>query len=954
MEFNHQTVEEKWRDKWVANETYKVSNDANGKPKFYVLDMFPYPSGAGLHVGHPLGYIASDIFARYKRLEGYNVLHPMGFDAFGLPAEEYALQTGIHPAQSTNTNIVQYRAQLANLGFSFDWSREVVTCEPKYYKWTQWIFTQLYANYFDQKTNKAETIASLEETFSKEGNKNTKAATTYTELLDAATWNGMSPIEKQEVLSQYRLAFRQVGYVNWCEALGTVLANDQIIDGVSERGGHPIERKAMTQWYLRITAYADRLLYGLDNLDWSDALKAMQSNWIGRSEGASVFFEVEDSDEKIEVFTTRPDTIFGATYVVLAPEHELVNKLTTADKKAPVKDYVDMVKSRTEIDRMAEKKVSGEFIGAYAINPFTKKKMPIWIGEYVLAGYGTGAIMAVPSDDERDHTFATKFGLEIVDVIDKSEYPNASMSDKVGTMINSDFLNGMEVKEAITEICQRVEKENIGQAKVNYKMRDANFGRQRYWGEPFPVKYSKDGLVSMLPLEALPLTLPDTSDFKPGKDGKSPLSRIESFVNTADGSTRETDTMPAVAGSSWYFLRYMDPHNDEAFAGKEALDYWQDVDLYVGGAEHAVSHLLYSRFWHKFLFDKGFVPTDEPFKKLINQGMIQGTIESIYLLREKKEGEYHFICAGMIDKLGIDDAIPLPVHVSFVNEYGSKQSHLNIEGLKEFIKWRPVYQNARFECGNGTLYNGEWITKNGATDSLLMTKSEVGKMSKRYYNVINPDEVIGEHGADVFRMYEMFLGPIEQSKPWDTNSISGVSKFLKKFWSMFFIEEKLQISEEAPNKDELKILHGTIKKIHHDIERFSFNTCVSAFMECVNNLRKLNCNKKAILEPLTILLAPFAPFITEELWEMMGNTSSIHQATYPRHNEKHLAEDSITYPISINGKKRALQEFPAGTSKDVLEKVALEIEEIKKWTEGKEVKKIIVVPNKMINIVVAG
>ncbi len=955
MEFNHQAVEEKWRDNWVANETYKVSNDAEGKPKFYVLDMFPYPSGAGLHVGHPLGYIASDIFARYKRLQGFNVLHPMGFDAFGLPAEEYALQTGIHPAQSTNENIVQYRAQLSNLGFSFDWSREVITCEPEYYKWTQWIFTQLFANYFDQNTNKAETIASLEETFSKEGNQNIKAATTYEEAFDAAAWNAMTALEKQEVLSHYRLAFRQIGYVNWCEELGTVLANDQIVDGVSERGGHPVEQKAMTQWYLRITAYADRLLRGLDNLDWSDALKAMQSNWIGRSEGASISFEVEGSDEKVEVFTTRPDTIFGATYIVLAPEHDLVDKLTTADKQDTVKTYVEMVKSRSEIERMAEKQVSGEFIGAYAINPYTKKKMPIWIGEYVLAGYGTGAIMAVPSDDERDHTFATKFGLEIVDVIDKSKYPNASMADKLGTLINSDFLNGMEVKEAITEICNRVEKEKIGKAKINYKMRDANFGRQRYWGEPFPVKYAEDGLVSMLPLEALPLTLPDTSDFKPGKDGKSPLSRIDSFVNTSDGSKRETDTMPAVAGSSWYFLRYMDPHNDEAFAGKEALDYWQDVDLYVGGAEHAVSHLLYSRFWHKFLNDKGLVPTREPFKKLINQGMIQGVIESIFLLREKKDDEYHFMCAGMIEKLDIEDAVPLPVHVNFVSDYGTKNSHLNIAGIKEFFKWRPIYENAYFECSKGTLHKGRWEAKeDGAEDSFMLTKSEIGKMSKRYYNVINPDEVIEVHGADVFRMYEMFLGPIEQSKPWDINSISGVSKFLRKFWSMFFVEEKFQISDEAPSKDELKILHGTIKKIHHDIERFSFNTCVSAFMECVNNLRKLNCNKKAILEPLTILLAPFAPFATEELWEIMGNTTSIHHATYPKHDEKHLTEHSITYPISINGKKRALQDFPAGTPKDVLEKKALEIEEIKKWIEGKEVKKIIVVPNKMINIVVAG
>ncbi len=954
MEFNHQSIEAKWRTQWVEKQTYKVSNDAQGKPKFYVLDMFPYPSGAGLHVGHPLGYIASDIYARYKRLEGFNVLHPMGFDAFGLPAEEYALQTGIHPAKSTNDNIKQYRAQLANLGFSFDWSREVVTCEPKYYKWTQWIFTQLYANYFDQASNKAESIASLEETFSKDGNATVKAANSYTEVFTAAQWNSMTALEKQDVLSHYRLAFRQVGYVNWCEALGTVLANDQVIDGVSERGGHPVEQKAMTQWYLRITAYADRLLYGLDNLEWSDALKAMQSNWIGRSEGASVFFDVEGSDEKVEVFTTRPDTIYGATYMVLAPEHDLVKKLCTADQKEAVEAYIKGVKSRTEIERMAEKQVSGAFIGAYAINPFTEKKMPIWIGEYVLAGYGTGAIMAVPSDDDRDHSFATKFGLDIIDVVDKSKYPNATNADKVGVMINSGPLNGLEVKEAITEACRQIESRNIGKAKVNYKMRDANFGRQRYWGEPFPVTYSADGIVSMLPKEALPLTLPDTTDFKPGGEGKSPLSRIASFAQLENGVTRETDTMPAVAGSSWYFLRYMDPHNEEAFASESALKYWQDVDLYVGGAEHAVSHLLYSRFWHKFLFDKGYVPTEEPFKKLINQGMIQGVIESIYLLREKKDGDYHFMCAKMIEKMGIEDAVPMPVHVSFVSDYGTAQSHLNIAGLKSFIKWRPIYGDAYFECDKGTLHKGRWIAKEDAEDSFLLTKSEVGKMSKRYYNVINPDEVIAEHGADVFRMYEMFLGPIEQSKPWDINSISGVSKFLKKYWTLFFSEEKFQLSDEDPTKEELKIFHGTVKKVRQDIERFSFNTCVSAFMECVNNLRKLNCNKRAILEPLNILLAPFAPFVTEEIWKELGHTDSVHISAYPQFEEKYLIEDSISYPICINGKKRALHDFPADTSKQDLEKQALALEVVKEWTEGKDIKKIIVVPNKMINIVVVG
>jgi len=954
MEFNHNSVEEKWRKSWVENETYKVSNDDKDKPKFYVLDMFPYPSGAGLHVGHPLGYIASDIYARYKRLEGFNVLHPMGFDAFGLPAEEYALQTGIHPAKSTNENIVKYRSQLSNLGFSFDWSREVITCEPKYYKWTQWIFTQFYNNYFDQNTNKAESISSLESVFAENGNADVEAATDYDEVFSAADWAGKTPIEKQEILSNYRLAFRQVGYVNWCEALGTVLSNDQVIDGVSERGGHPVVQRAMTQWYLRITAYADRLLYGLDNLDWSEALKAMQSNWIGRSEGASISFDIEGSEKQVEVFTTRPDTIYGATYMVLAPEHELVQELTTVDQKEKVEEYVKGVKSRTEIERMAEKQVSGVFLGAYTINPFTNKKMPIWIGEYVLAGYGTGAIMAVPSDDERDHTFATKFGLEIVDVIDKSKYPNASLSDKLGVMINSGDLNGLEVKEAITKVCALIEEKSIGKAKINYKMRDANFSRQRYWGEPFPVVYDKNGLVSMIPKEELPIELPDTTDFKPSSDGHSVLARIKSYSELPDGATRETDTMPAVAGSSWYFLRYMDPNNDEAFASESALNYWQDVDLYVGGAEHAVSHLLYSRFWHKFLYDKGLVPTEEPFKKLINQGMIQGVIESIYLLREKKDGHYHFMCSEMVEKLEIDDAVPLPVHVSFVADYGTDKSHLNITGLKEFIKWRPEYKDAYFECGVGTLHQGRWTAKESAEDSFLLTKSEVGKMSKRYYNVINPDDVIEEHGSDVFRMYEMFLGPIEQSKPWDINSISGVSKFLKRFWAMFFQDEKFTLSDAEPTKEELKIYHATVKKVRQDIERFSFNTCVSAFMECVNNLRKLKCDKRAILEPLVVLLAPFAPFVTEELWQLMGNSGSVHHGTFPQFEEKYLVEDSISYPISINGKKRALHDFPAGTAKDVLEKEALALVEIQKWTEGKEIKKIIVVPNKMINIVVDG
>jgi len=952
MDYKPRNIEQKWKKYWEENSIYKVDN-ASDKPKYYVLDMFPYPSGAGLHVGHPLGYIASDIYARFKRLKGFNVLHPMGFDAFGLPAEEYALQTGIHPAVSTNENMARYREQLSNLGFSFDWGRAVFTCDPNYYKWTQWIFTLLFDHYFDQATQKAAPITDLAERFASEGNANVKAATTQEENFSADDWNSWSRKEQAEVLMQYRLAYRKIGYVNWCEALGTVLANDQVKDGISERGGHPVVQKAMTQWYLRITAYADRMLYDLENIDWSDALKTMQSNWIGRSEGASIHFQVVDSAENIEVFTTRPDTIFGATYMVLAPEHDFVAQLTTPDQQQAVDDYLKYVNSRSEIERMAEKKVTGAFIGAYAINPFTNTQIPIWIGEYVLKDYGTGAIMAVPSDDDRDHVFATKFNLPIIDVVDKSEYPGATLHDKVGKIINSGFMTGMEVPEAITAASQKVEEMGIGKARVNYKMRDANFSRQRYWGEPFPVKYDSEDIAHMLTVDELPLTLPDTDDFKPGKGGQSPLSRMQDWVNAEEGFTRETDTMPAVAGSSWYYLRYMDPHNDQAFASQDAVNYWESVDLYVGGSEHAVAHLMYARFWHKFLFDKGMVPTNEPFKKLINQGMIQGVIEFIFLEKGPEGAQKRFVSADVAEKESDKEFAKIPVHVDFVQNYGSPKSYLDQAGIEQFIAWRSEYKDALFVAGNGAYEAGKVSLQDGAEGIEMATLSEVGKMSKSKFNVINPDKVIDRYGTDCFRMYEMFLGPIEQSKPWDTKGIDGVSRFLRKFWALFFDKAgNFQISDAEGTKDEYKVLHTAIKKVNDDIERFSFNTCVSAFMVATNDLGKLNCNKRVILEPLVRLLAPFGPHIAEELWSLLGQDGSVHHATYPIFEEKYLVEDSITYPIAINGKTRATADFPADASKADLEKAAVAVDGIQKYMDGKTVRKVIVVPGRMINIVV--
>ena len=933
MDFNHIEVEKKWKRYWEENETYKVTEDKS-KPKYYILDMFPYPSGAGLHVGHPLGYIASDIVARYKKQCGYNVLHPMGFDAFGLPAEQYAIQTGVHPETSTEQNIKMYKAQLDNIGFNYDWSRQVNTSDPSYYKWTQWIFSELYNHYYCKDSNQAKPITELISSFEKYGNKEINAAHNQETLFDASAWKNMTDLQKDEVLMNYRLAYRKTGFVNWCEALGTVLANDEVKDGLSERGGHPVVRKAMRQWSLRITAYADRLLNDMQNLDWPEALKTMQANWIGRSEGAQVFFQIDGHQDTIEIFTTRPDTIFGATFMVLAPEHDLVSQLTTSLQKKEVDSCIEAVQNKSERERMAEvKEMRGAFTGSYCIHPFSGEKIPIWIGDYVLKDYGTGAIMAVPSDDDRDHTFALKYDLPIVTVVDKSAYPNASSHDKVGKLINSSFLNGLEVKEAISTVLEKIKEANIGNPQINYKLRDANFSRQRYWGEPFPIVYNEEGVSNLLTYDQLPLELPPLNDFKPTADGKSPLAKNKEWVETK-GFTRETDTMPGFAGSSWYFLRYMDANNEERFASEESINYWKDVDFYIGGAEHAVGHLMYSRFWHKFLYDKGLVPTAEPFKKLVNQGMIQGVIEFIYLKKEE-DGSNTFISADLVNDED-ENLVKIPVHVDFVSEYGSSDSFLDQDGINKFIKWRPDYKDSKFIKSNDK----------------IVTVSEVGKMSKRYFNVVNPDEVVEKYGADCFRMYEMFLGPIEQSKPWDTKGIDGVAKFLRRFWNLVHVQGELNISDNKSTPAELKILHTCIKKVTEDIERLSLNTAISAFMVCVNELKKISCNKKEIMIELTRLIAPFAPFMAEELWSKFEGTGSVHHSEYPKVNESFLVESSVVYPICFNGKKRDEMSFPADANPNEIENAVRSSSDLEKWMEGKEIRKVIVVPKRMVNIVI--
>ena len=953
MDYSPEKIEKKWQRYWKENKTYKVSLDTS-KPKYYILDMFPYPSGAGLHVGHPLGYFATDIFSRYKRMSGYNVLHPMGFDAFGLPAEQYAIQTGVHPAVSTEQNVAKYREQLQNLGFDYDWDREVKTCDPSYYKWTQWIFLKLFSQYYDLGSNSAKPIDELIRLFETSGNKEVNAFSAEELTFSNEEWAAMSPKEKDDVLMNYRMAYKKIAFVNWCEALGTVLANDEVKDGVSERGGYPVEKRAMEQWALRITAYAERLLSDLEGLDWPEPLKLMQRNWLGRSEGANISFPLDGHDASLLIYTTRPDTIFGVTFMVVAPEHELVSGLTTSSQQKEVEEYLKYVASRSDRERMAEvKKVTGAFTGSYALHPITGEKIPVWISEYVLKDYGSGAIMAVPSDDMRDRAFAEHFGLPIIDVVDRSEYPDAGPEDKVGKMINSGPITGMEVPQAIQRIIELLEEKGLGSKQVNFKLRDANFSRQRYWGEPFPIVYDRDGVAHAIPESELPLELPNLHNFHPTKEGKSPLARISDWVELPDGSRRETDTMPGYAGSSWYFLRYMDPKNDKVFASEEALDYWKDVDFYVGGTEHAVGHLLYARFWHKFLFDLGYVPGNEPFKRLINQGMIQGTIEFLYLQKESENGYKKFVCAQMAQSMKDNDFIRIPIHIDFVEEYGTPQSYINLDGIKRFIDWRPEFNEAIFECSRGIYHLGRFTGKAGADDAQLFTHSEVGKMSKSKFNVINPDDVVDRYGADCFRMYEMFLGPIEQAKPWDTQGIDGVYKFLRRFWGLFFNDSgAFELSAEEPSKDELKILHQTIKRVTEDLDRFSLNTCVSHFMVFVNEIKKQGTAKKEIMEPVLRLLAPFAPHMTEELWQRLGHDTSIHHGEYPVFNEAYLKEQHVTYPISVNGKKRAMADFPHDASKDELEKAALEIEDIQKWIEDKSIKKVIVVPGRMINIVV--
>jgi len=925
-EYNHKTIEPRWQKKWEEENIYATKIDPT-KPKYYVLDMFPYPSGAGLHVGHPLGYIASDIFARYKKMNGYNVLHPMGFDAFGLPAEQYAIQTGQHPAETTKKNIARYKEQLRKIGFNYDWEREVVTSDPAYYKWTQWTFIQLFNHWFDNKQQKARPINELIDEFNKNGTKNIDAAQTEALQFSAKEWLQSDEKKQQEILLNYRLAYLADTFVNWCPELGTVLANDEVSNGVSVRGGYPVEQRKMKQWLLRVSAYAERLLKDLEALEWSDSLKEIQRNWIGKSIGAELEFKVKDSDIKFNVFTTRPDTIYGVTFMVLAPESDLTKQLTTAGQKEAVELYLKEVKKRTERERLAEvKKITGVFSGSYAVHPITGKAIPIWIADYVLAGYGTGAVMAVPAHDSRDFAFAKHFDLPIIQVVTKKgETPNApttwteSYDAKEGIIINSPIINGLEVKDAMTKIISYFEEKGIGTYQINYRLRDAIFSRQRYWGEPFPVYY-KNGMPYTLDEKDLPLKLPEIDKFLPTKNGEPPLARAKNW-KTKDGYPLETSTMPGFAGSSGYYLRYMDPHNNYEYFSKEANNYWQDVDLYIGGTEHATGHLIYSRFWNKFLYDIGLSSQNEPFKKLINQGMIQGRSSFVYRINDTNS----FVSYNLKKDYNVT---PIHVDISLV-----KNDYLDIE---KFRQWNHEYNDADFILENGKYICG-WA---------------VEKMSKSMFNVVNPDDIIEQYGADTLRLYEMFLGPIEQSKPWDTNGIDGVHKFLKKFWRLFFKNNAFQLSDDEPTEKELKILHKTIKKVTYDIEHFSFNTSVSAFMICVNELTSLKCNKREILEPLTILLSPFAPHITEELWQLSGHKNSIYFAKFPEYDEKYLQESMVEYPVSFNGKVRFKLSLPSGMPEDDIKNTVINNELSEKWLKGKEVKKIIVVPGRIINIVI--
>lgn len=999
MEYNFKEIEKRWQEFWTDQKIYKVVENKD-KPKYYVLDMFPYPSGAGLHVGHPLGYIASDIYSRYKRLQGFNVLHPMGYDAYGLPAEQYAIQTGQHPSITTNQNIKRYKEQLDKIGFSFDWDREIRTCEPEYYKWTQWAFVQMFESYYCYDEQQARPITELVSVFEQQGSAGMNIACSEELLFTADEWKAKSEKEQQEVLLNYRIAYLGETMVNWCPALGTVLANDEVINGLSERGGYPVEQRKMRQWCLRVSAYAQRLLEGLDKIDWTDSLKETQKNWIGRSVGAEMKFKVKDSDIELEIFTTRADTVFGVTFMVLAPESDYVSLLTKPNQQAEVDAYLQATKKRTERERQAEKKVSGVFSGSHAINPLNGKEIPIWIADYVLAGYGTGAIMAVPAHDSRDYAFAKHFNLPIIPLVEGCDISEESYDAKEGIVTNSDFLNGLTVKEAITKAKQYIEEKGIGKVKTNYRLRDAIFSRQRYWGEPFPVYY-KDGMPYMLPIDKLPLELPEVSKFLPTETGEPPLGNAvkwawdsvkqevvdKSEINDTTIFPLELNTMPGFAGSSAYYLRYMDPHNNEALVSKAKDEYWRNVDLYIGGTEHATGHLIYSRFWNKFLFDINVSCEDEPFQKLINQGMIQGRSNFVYRLLlgivEDPDSDFGtnsismwestdiFVSKGRMEFLqslptfqeqimylketGLFDAendynnhvkIMEKNAISFqeirvlidIVEYETKEEQ-DILDKEEFKRWRSEYENAKF------------ITEDDSQNGKYICGSAIEKMSKSYHNVVNPDIIVEKYGADTLRLYEMFLGPLEQSKPWDTNGIDGVHRFLRRFWNLFYIGEEVSISDDAPTKDELKSLHKLIKKVTQDIENFSFNTSVSAFMICVNELTSLKCNKKAVLEQLVTVIAPFAPHIAEQLWRNLGYTTTVCDAQWPEHNEDYLKEDVINYTISFNGKARFTIEFAADAANNEIESTVLNHANSQKWLEGKTPKKVIIVPKKIVNVV---
>ena len=926
MDYNFHAIEQKWQQYWRDHHTYQVDIDES-KPKYYVLDMFPYPSGAGLHVGHPLGYIASDIYARYKRLQGYNVLHPMGYDAYGLPAEQYAIQTGQHPEVTTVKNINRYREQLDKIGFSFDWSREVRTCDPKYYKWTQWAFLKMFKSYYNTALDKARPIEELVAHFEQHGSQGCNAATSAAgddAQFTAEQWQAFSKVKKEEVLMNYRIAYRGKTMVNWCPQLGTVLANDEVSEGVSLRGGYPVVQKVMNQWCLRVSAYAGRLLRDLDTLDWSDSIKETQRNWIGYSEGAEMKFKVADSDVEMTIFTTRADTIFGVTFMVLAPESEYVDLVTTPGQRQAVDSYIDEVKHKTERERLIDKKVSGVFSGSYAVNPVTGGNIPIYISDYVLAGYGTGAIMAVPPHDSRDYAFARKFNLPIIPLIEGADVSKESFDAKEGIMINSSNerlqLNGLQVKEAIAKTKQYIAQAGIGHVKVNYRLRDAIFSRQRYWGEPFPIYYDEDGQPQPLDESELPLQLPEVDKFLPTEDGEPPLGRAKHWV-ASNGRPLELNTMPGFAGSSAYYLRYMDPHNDQALVGKQADEYWRQVDLYVGGTEHATGHLIYSRFWNKFLYDYGYVCEPEPFKKLFNQGMIQGRSNFVYRIKDTNT----FVSYNLKDQY---DVTPIHVDVNIVSN--------DVLDLDKFKAWRPEFAHAQFILENGRYLCG-WA---------------IEKMSKSMFNVVNPDDIVDRYGADTLRLYEMFLGPVEASKPWDTNGIDGVNRFLKKLWNLVFDGDKLRLTSEKPSAQALKSLHKLIKKVTTDIEVLSYNTSVAAFMICINELYTMKCRSKAIYDDLVVVLSPFAPHMGEELWHVLGHEGSVCDARWPKWNEEYLKESQVKYTVLFNGKPRYNIEVPTGTGKDEVQRIALANPGAEKWVAGKTPKKVIVVPGKIVNVVI--